>query len=168
MLLYWTLRIYFGCGPGQAVFLDDDKIEKGEFAGGHLHFYECVFALETFDVHQDEAVVLVGVGDGTMTATEVKGQLRAEGLKGRELTRRVNEVLTGKKDIAWAKYEASVSILRSNGFIPDYVDARKTGASARFVRPSSVSETVKPDEALEVIAKEKGMTVDELKALLGM
>jgi hypothetical protein len=100
---------------------------------------------------------------GGLTASAVRTQLKGEGLKGRELTRKVNEVLCGETDLRWAKHEAAVSVLRSSGYVPDYVDARKGGATARFFKPKPVVETeITQDAALAAL----GLTAEQFQAML--
>lgn len=98
---------------------------------------------------------------GEVPASQVRKDLRAQGLMGKELTEAVNEVLTGAKDMAWARHDAAISLLRSNGYVPDYVDARKTGATARFVKPASV----KPEITREMALATLGLTEEQLQAL---
>lgn len=98
---------------------------------------------------------------GEVPASEVRKGLRAQGLKGKELTEAVNDVLTGAKDMAWARHDAAISLLRSNGYVPDYVDARKTGATARFVKPTAT----KPEITREMALAALGLTEEQLAAL---
>lgn len=104
---------------------------------------------------------------GNQTAAEIKAELKAKGLKGRELTRKTNEVLVGKTPVAWAKYEAHVSLMRTAGYLPSGLDARAKSAVARFVKPTSATEGVTEDDALTVLAASRGLTVEQLKELLG-
>jgi hypothetical protein len=66
-------------------------------------------------------------------------------------------------DVSWAKHEAAVSLLRSNGYIPDYVDARKSGATVRFVKPaeSKSAEQLTREAALAAL----GLTEEQFKAM---
>lgn len=91
---------------------------------------------------------------GTESAAELRARLRAGGLKGRELDRKVNEVICGKADVRWVEFEASVSAMRSAGMVPDLVEVRKKTGTAKFVRP------VDP----EVAAREKLVLENEEKA----
>ena len=103
---------------------------------------------------------------GEQSASEIKAELKAQGMKGRELTRKVNEVLTGKTPVAWAKHDAHISLLRSAGYVPSNLEARNKSAVARFVKPTSPAEGVTADDAMEVLAKSLGITVEELTARL--
>lgn len=103
-----------------------------------------------------------------MSIADVRAGLKAEGLKGRELTRKVNEVVYGGKEYRNAKFMASLSVMMANGLVADTMDVRKTSAVVRFVKPKSPTDGVTQDEAMEVLAKGKGMSLDELKALLGL
>lgn len=74
---------------------------------------------------------------GQKTASEIRASLRESGYKGKELTCKVNEVLSGEADIRWVEHEALVSAARSNGFVPDYTDASAKGTSmvTRYIKP---------------------------------
>lgn len=103
---------------------------------------------------------------GGFTASQIRSELKAKGVKGRELTRKVNDVLTGETDFRWAKHEAAISILRSQGYVPDYVDTKAKGATAKFFMPTSPVKGVTKVDALEVLAASMGITVDDLSAML--
>lgn len=86
-------------------------------------------------------------------ATDVKAELKKadKSLKGSALTKRVNEVLTGKTTLAWAEHEVMVSAMRSAGYQPDSMDVRKSGGTVRFVKPAEpkadVSEAIAAKDA---------------------
>ena len=67
------------------------------------------------------------------------------------LTKEVGACPTGKKDARWMLYEASVSTLRSAGGVPDYLDIKTKGATARFVIPEAAPVPVveTPEQKLE-------------------
>lgn len=81
---------------------------------------------------------------GENRASDVKAALKKADskLKGAELTKKVNEVLTGRNTLAWAEYEVSVSAMRSAGYQPDNMDIRKASGTARFVKPTEPKSTV--------------------------
>ena len=99
---------------------------------------------------------------GDIKASELKLQLKAANplLKGKELTRKIDDVLRGKETVAWAKHDAAVSALRSGGYIPDYMDARSKGATARYIKPSGDAVPSK-----EAAMKALGLTPEQLVAL---
>jgi hypothetical protein len=103
---------------------------------------------------------------GGKSAKEVADALRAEGLKGKELKLKVNEVLTGKLDLAWAQHDAAVSVLRSNGYIPSKLDARATNAVNRYVKPAAVKGGAKLITADDVAAMSDEQR-ETLRKLLG-
>jgi hypothetical protein len=105
-------------------------------------------------------------GGQGMSASEVRKELKAAGSKGRELTREVNAVLSGEKDVRWAKFEAAVSLVRSRGDVPDLIDVRKGGATARFIAQQSPVAGVSKADAMEVLAASMGMTVEQFAAIL--
>jgi hypothetical protein len=105
---------------------------------------------------------------GRNTASEIRHTLKAEGLKGKELTNKVNAVLSGEADIRWMKHEALVSAARSQGFVPDYTDASAKGTSmvTRYIKPEQ--QYVKASEAAEKDAVILALQAElaELKALV--
>lgn len=109
-------------------------------------------------------------GNEGATASELRGYYKSEGLKGAELTKKVNDAILNGKDVAWAKAEMTVSALRSKGFIPDYADvsAKGTGATMRFTRPVEPKVVAAPAPATKesLIALLKSMTAEEKAAIL--
>jgi len=105
---------------------------------------------------------------GRSTASEIRHTLKAEGLKGKELTNKVNSVLSGEADIRWMKHEILVSAARSQGFVPDYTDASAKGTSmvTRYIKPEQ--QYVKASEAAEKDAVIAALQAElaELKALV--
>jgi hypothetical protein len=99
---------------------------------------------------------------GDIKASELKLQLNAANplLKGKELTRKIDDVLRGKETVAWAKHDAAVSALRSGGYIPDYMDARSKGATARYIKPTGDAVPTK-----EAAIKALGLTDAQVAAL---
>ena len=102
---------------------------------------------------------------GEVKASEVKAALKAQDkkLKGNDLTKKVNEVLSGRTTLAWAEHEAMVSAIRSAGYQPDSTDVRKTGATVRFVKPSEPVST-----AASLKAKIEAMGEEERKELMAL
>ena len=99
---------------------------------------------------------------GSVPASQIKTQLKKADpkLTGRALHAKVNEVLTGKTDIAWMTYDALASVARSQGFIPDYADQNKAGTkiAARFIKPATVKAKAE--------APAKDIRIAELEAQL--
>lgn len=95
-------------------------------------------------------------------ASDIKASLKAsdKNLKGAALTRKVNEVLTGKTTLAWAEHEVMVSALRSSGYQPDSMDVRKAGGTVRFVKPVEPKANVS-----KVVESIKAMSTEEREAL---
>ncbi len=94
-----------------------------------------------------------------MSAGEIKLALRKANpkLKGTALAKEVNAVLTGSKDVAWARHDAMVSSMRSAGFIPDQVAIRKQTGSVRYCRVAPV-----------VVEEKKAISREEALAALGL
>lgn len=105
---------------------------------------------------------------GNQTASEIRASLRESGFKGKELTYKVNEILSGEADVRWVKHEQIVSIARSNGFVPDYTDASAKGTSmtTRYVRPEqqfiAASSVAEKNAVIAALQAE----LAELKALV--
>jgi hypothetical protein len=104
--------------------------------------------------------------NGQQTASEIRATLKEDGYKGKELTNKVNAVLSGEADIRWMKHEALVSAARSNGFVPDYTDASAKGTSmvTRYIKPEQqfvkATEVAEKDAVIAALQAE----LDALKA----
>jgi hypothetical protein len=106
--------------------------------------------------------------NGTKTAADLRAEFKGAGLKGKALSAKVNAMLRGTENVAWARHEVLVSSLRSGGYIPNVADCREKTAVLRFVHSGvTPAAEVTEDAALEALAKAKGMTVKDLQALLG-
>ena len=103
---------------------------------------------------------------GRQTASEIRHTLKAEGLKGKELTNKVNSVLSGEADIRWMKHEALVSAARSNGFVPDYTDASAKGTSmvTRYIKPEAQYVAASQVAAQDAVIAELKAELAALKA----
>ena len=101
--------------------------------------------------------------EGQLSAAEIRKSLKDSGLKGRELTKKVNAALTGSADIRWMKHDALQSAARSAGFIPDYADAAGNGKAmtVRYIAPAS-----KGTDATALALKAKEAELEALKAEL--
>jgi hypothetical protein len=106
--------------------------------------------------------------NGNKTASELREEFKGAGFKGKALSTKVNAMLRGTQDVAWARHEVLVSSLRSGGYIPNVADCREKTAVLRFVHSGvTPAPEVTEDAALEALAKARGMTVKDLQALLG-
>ena len=103
---------------------------------------------------------------GTQTASEIRASLRESGFKGKELTFKVNEILSEKADIRWVQHEALVSAARSKGFVPDYTDASAKGNSmvTRYVKPEAQYVAVSEVAAKDAMIAELQAELAALKA----
>ena len=92
---------------------------------------------------------------GSAPAGDVRKQLAATGLKGKDLKTKVNEVLRGEKDMAWALFDGQMSVARSMGFCPIKTQSNKSGEVL-----TSRMELVKPnkEEQAKVAAASLGVT----------
>ncbi|MEW6159004.1 MAG: hypothetical protein AB1813_16390 [Verrucomicrobiota bacterium] len=101
------------------------------------------------------------------TAKDIRTRLKGQGLKGNALTKAVNEVLAGEKDVRWVEFDACVSAMRGKGYIPDEMVAKATSGWAKFVKPREiVSKETKDKAALEAKAKE--LEADKAKLIATM
>lgn len=101
---------------------------------------------------------------GALSAKEVSAVLKEQGLKGNALTKKVNEVLTGKTPMAWAEHDAMTSALRSMGYVPDHSDVKSKSALTRFVKPAE--EKVKAGKISRLDAlKALGLSEEDLAVL---
>lgn len=76
----------------------------------------------------------------------LKAALKAQGLKGSELTKQVNEVLMGSKTLNQQMGAAFLQHACQEGFIPDMGELRKTTGVLRFVKPSEVKSAPAVDQ----------------------
>lgn len=91
-----------------------------------------------------------------LTAKELKESLKAAdpALKGQKLADKVNEVLRGESDARWVLHEAALSAMRSNGFVPDFTDAKRASAITRYSKPGD-----KPQKTEAEVEKEQAETL---------
>ncbi len=104
---------------------------------------------------------------GECPAGQVRKALKAKNpkLTGKELTLKVNEVITGKNTLAWAEVQVGIEGLRSAGYTPDYVDARKSGATVRFAKPVEAKDAA-PRKLTIDVATVATMTKEEREAAI--
>lgn len=97
---------------------------------------------------------------GQGSAKEIKEALKAANpdLKGRALSRKVNEVLSGEKDLRAQLGVAFVQATIQSGFVPDVGIVGKNTASLKFVRVKEVAEKAEEDY--------ENLSTDEIAALL--
>jgi hypothetical protein len=98
----------------------------------------------------------------SLTAREVKDQLRRAGKTGKELTKAVNETLMGEKDMRQQLGTAYMQALFQDGFVPDFANVNKNATKATVV-------LVKPVEKLRITEEHvKAMSDEERKELLAL
>lgn len=95
------------------------------------------------------------------TGGDVRKALKETGLKGKALDRKVNEVLRGESPMAWAVYDAEMSVARSLGFTPERMSMNKKG---NVLTPRLVKTEMTATEAAEAV--KASMTKEELLARL--
>lgn len=104
---------------------------------------------------------------GGESASELKARLKSQGMKGRELTEKVNDILCGRADVRWVEHDAAVSAMRSAGLVPDLAEVRKKTGCVRYVRPvdpeKSKSEKLAAENA--ELARQLAETQEQIKAL---
>ena len=99
---------------------------------------------------------------GSLTARDVKEQLKRTGLAGKELTKMVNQTLRGEKDMRQQLGTAYMQALFQDGFVPDFANVNKNATKATVVM-------VKPVEKLRITEDQvKAMSDDERKELLAL
>jgi hypothetical protein len=92
---------------------------------------------------------------GKMAAKDVKEALKANGIKGKELTKRVNETLRGEKDLrqqlgmAWlqAQYQA--------GYVPDMGKTNKAQDKCSIVLIKAAPKVEVSKEQVDAMTKEE-------------
>src|SRR5689334_2224980 len=58
------------------------------------------------------------------TAKQLRESFKAKGIKGKELTKSVNSVLSGEQDVRTVIGQAYVAMLIQDGYLPDVADKK--------------------------------------------
>lgn len=104
---------------------------------------------------------------GDMSARELKDHFKLSGLKGRQLTEKVNAALRDGAAQAEVKLSAAVAKLRQEGYQPDTATLRKNSAAIRFVKVTAPKPTKAESRAKAAEAKVASLT-DALSKLRDM
>lgn len=91
---------------------------------------------------------------GASTAKELRDQFKTAGLKGKELTRKVNDTLAGKQQAATVMAGAFLTTLCTEGYIPDYGDRRDKSAVIKFVRQTDIRATKAEEINVDAMSQE--------------
>lgn len=91
---------------------------------------------------------------GTGSASELKAELKATGLKGKALTRAVNEALANDKANRHIMLAAAVAHLENLGFVADRVKvgASEKSATVAFIKPAEVKPAKEEEKAKKLEA----------------
>lgn len=103
---------------------------------------------------------------GGLSATDVKKQLKEQGIKGKELTKRVDQVLRGEASLRNTIGRAYVDKLVEDGFVFGHIDANKKGNKAKLelikvekpiitVADIAAADQTTKDAVLAALLKEK-------------
>jgi len=94
-------------------------------------------------------------------ARDIRARLKATGLKGDKLTAAVNRALCGQSDVRWVMHDAALSILRSAGAVPNYLDTKARNATAYYVIPKREEQPVVTPavNGIELSAEEMAMVL---------
>jgi len=103
---------------------------------------------------------------GSMSAKEIKESLKASGLKGKELTKAVNQTLRGEKDLRQQMGLAYMQALYQDGFMPDLGKLNKKGDKAQITMVKPMAR-VSAKDVQDAIAT-GAMTKEERDALLAI
>jgi hypothetical protein len=98
---------------------------------------------------------------GTKSASDIKTALKAAGLKGTELTEKVNECLVSEGAQRLILATAWVQSAAQNGFLPDVGDLRKNTGTLRMVKPKVTAMKITQEAALAAL----GLTVEEFQTM---
>lgn len=103
---------------------------------------------------------------GKLSAADIKASLKQQDptLKGAALTRKVNDVLTGREPMAWAEHDVLVSAMRSAGYIPNTGDVRGKSGLVRYVKPSEPAAS-KLEAANKELAEMKAKFEEQQKQI---
>lgn len=98
-------------------------------------------------------------------AGDVRKALKVTGLKGKALTDKVNEVLSGSLDMAWALHDAQMSVARSVGFVPVTMDGNKKGNALTIRMAKPAAKAPKAPITKEEAMKALGLTEEDIALL---
>jgi hypothetical protein len=103
---------------------------------------------------------------GSLSAKEIKAQLKSGGLSGKALTKAVNETLRGEKDIRQQMLMAYVQAAHQNGFMADVSKANKKGNKLviEMIKPEGKVSIAEVKDAIDSGA----MSKEERDALLAI
>lgn len=109
---------------------------------------------------------------GTQTASEIRAALKAKGIKGSDLSTKVNEVLRGSATLGQQLAHAFVVEQSKRGVVWEYADALKGSATLKGRVVSDKAPKTKPapsiDEAIDNMSEEQAMAfVAKLSAKFG-
>lgn len=107
----------------------------------------------------------MGFGCGGGVASVKRAELRASGVRGRELNRRVNAFLSEGRQSALLSATACLQTLAMSGYIPDKVEKSAKSASIRLVRVEEPVVETPVVDPFEAVAAQLGVTVEALRAL---
>ena len=100
--------------------------------------------------------------NGTKTATELKAEGKANGLTGAKLREYVDNSLRGDNaTAAWLRYDAVTSGLRSNGFVPTFMDGTTKSDTFKI-------EMKKPSEAKASAGEIEAVKDKAIAVLMGL
>lgn len=103
----------------------------------------------------------------SLGARDIKEKLRASGITGKDLTKRVNETLRGEKDIRQQLATALMQAYFQEGFIPELgsVNKKETRAKIEFVKPVVA---LKVSELADLTRNQQLAVLKELQRLTGV
>jgi hypothetical protein len=112
---------------------------------------------------------------GTQTASEIRAALKAKGIKGSELSTKVNDVLRGSATLGQQLAHAFVVEQSKRGIVWEYADALKGSSVLRGklvkeepVKPAKAKPAPSIDEAIDSMSEEQAMAlVAKLSAKFG-
>jgi hypothetical protein len=104
---------------------------------------------------------------GSLSAKMLKEALKAKGVKGKELTKMVNETLRGEKDLRQQIGVACIQAAIQAGYIPDCFEENKAGTKGvfRMVKPEVVKEKTISEQIAELAAKKAELSAADLATL---
>lgn len=109
---------------------------------------------------------------GTLSAKMIRESLKANGSKGKDLTRKVNEVLRGEKDLRNQITVAYIQSKMQQGFVGSCGQENKAGTKVKIELELPTAEApASVDDQIKALADQKAKMTPEqlatLKALLG-
>ena len=105
---------------------------------------------------------------GSLSAKDIRAELKAGGVKGKELTRRVNQTLSGEKNMRDQLGAAWLQAAIQDGYTCDKGELRKNTGNLRLVKVTEVKKEEVKATTVEQALEALGLSADMLETIKAM